>query len=56
MAGEPDVSIRIDLCNIGEEIDRGSVVSVLVVHGLDDAGQICGISGVLAVADLSPQI
>lgn len=41
MTSQPDICIRVDLRHVGVEINGGSIVSILIVHCLSDAGQVC---------------
>lgn len=56
MTGQPDIRMGIQLGDIGIQIQRGTVISVFVVHGFNNAGQVGIKSRLLTVADLPPQI
>lgn len=56
MAGKPHVRVRIDFRDVSVQFDRSSVVTVLLLQGLDQAGLVaCKRIGV-AIADLLPQV
>lgn len=56
MACQPDICVWIHVCHIRVKVDGSPVISIFVVHGLNDASQICCKSRLLAVADLSPEV
>lgn len=56
MAGEPNIGVWIELCDVAVEFCGGLVVSIFSPQGLDETGLVASESGGGAVTDLFPEI
>lgn len=56
MSRQPDVRLGVQFGHVGIQVQRGTVVSILVAQLLHQARLIAGVHGRRAVADLPPQI
>lgn len=56
MAGQPNLSVWVNLGHIGIQIDGSPIISVFIEKSFNDAGQVARICSCLAVAHLPPQI
>lgn len=56
MAGQPNLSIWVNLGHIGIQIDGSPIIPVFIEKSLNDAGQVARVRRRLAVAHLPPQI